>query len=142
MFSKFLAAAVLAASFGMTWAAEDAQVTIKGVLLEDKNGFYVRANGGTFDLYFSEEGREDLRKFHKGLEGDMVQVSGSLQVREDKGHTFLMVYANDISRLKGEHVVVRETPPVVVSPPPVVVRERYVERDHVGIHLPGIHIHW
>lgn len=141
---RFVAAAILAACMGVSWAADDVQVTIKGVLVEDKSGFYVRANGGMFDLYFTEDGRADMRKFHGTLQGDMVQVSGALQVREDKGKTFLMVYANDIRRLKGERVVVTETTttPVPVAPPPVIVRERYVERDRGGIHLPGIHINW
>ncbi len=144
---RFFAAAILAACMGASWASDDVQVTIKGVLNEDKNGFYVRANGGMFDLYFTEEGRADMRKFHSSLQGDMVQVSGTLNVREHNGKTFLNVYASDIKRMKGERAVTETTTtttvvPAAPPPPPVVVRERYVERDHSGIHLPGIHIHW
>lgn len=119
-------------------AEESVNVQIKGVLHEDKNGFFIRANGGVFDLYFTDEGRADMHKFHSSLEGDMVSVSGTMRVQQDKGRDFLMVYATDISRLKGEKVVVREVPEQ-----PVIIRDRYIEREHGGgIHLPGIHIHW
>jgi hypothetical protein len=142
MLGKVLLTALLVVT-GTAFAVDedDAKVTIKGTLHGDKFGYFVHANGGVFDLIFSEAGKADMQKFYGEIKGDLVQVAGTLYVDDDgKGKPRLTVYANDISRVK--RVVVTERREVVVAPPPVIVREEYVERRRHGVDLPGIHIHW
>ena len=141
MFSKSLLAATLALTLGTAvFAAQDTgsvEVTIKGVMQEDKGGMFIMADGQAYDLVFSDENSAEMKKFHAGLEGDMVRVKGQLVIEKTKdGKMVLTVQANDIARLRGERV------PVVVSTPPVIQERVYVERERSGIHLPGVHINW
>ncbi len=118
---------------------QSVQVTIKGFLHEDKNGFFFKIDGVVYDISFHDDNKADMQKFYTGLQGDLVKVSGDLHVQEVKdGKPYLVVYTNDIARLKNEtKVVVREG----VVERPVVVREYYVEHPR-GINLPFVHINW
>ena len=138
---KVLSVALLLSSFGVAAIASDTQsveVSVKGVLHEDKNGFFFQIDGMTYDIAVNAENKADMHKFFSGLEGDMVKVVGELHVQEVKdGKTYMIIYTNDITRLKGErikvvHVETEERP---------VVREVYVEHRS-GIDLPLVHIHW
>lgn len=141
MSGKILMAALL--TFGAcTFAADEGNVnvTVKGTLHEDKYGFFVQADGQTFDLNFNEAGKADMHKFYADLKGDPVKVSGALVIGEvTNGKPRLIVYSNDVSRIKGDGGVVTERR---VIEQPVIVRENYVEHHGGGIHLPGIHINW
>lgn len=139
---KLLSVAVLVLGFGATAFAVEAQsvqVTVKGVLHEDKNGFFFQIDGMVYDIAVNVENKTDMHKFFAGLEGDMVRVTGALQHQEVKdGKSYMVVYTNDITRLKGERVVVSR---VETEQHPVVVREYYVEHRK-GIDLPFVHIGW
>ncbi|HLX64737.1 MAG TPA: hypothetical protein VKX17_25930 [Planctomycetota bacterium] len=144
MIGRFILAIVMAAAVATPlWAEtadEGANVTIRGRMHEDKHGFFVTANGGLYDLQFADNAKADMHKFYGGLNGDFVQVTGSLYVdNDDKGKAHMTVYANDITRFKPTAVVTERR---VVEPPPVIVREEYVEHRRNGVDLPGIHIHW
>ena len=145
MVRTFVLAAVLAVGFGVSALAatdkEGATVTVKGILQEDKNGFFVTVDGVIYDIRINEQSKADMHKFYTGLEGDLVKVAGVLHVEEvaDK-KPYLVLYTNDITRLKGEKVVVVEHPVVVQRP--VVVREVYVEHPHSHIDVPFVHIGW
>jgi hypothetical protein len=68
----------------------------------------------------------------------MVKVVGELHVQEVKdGKSYMIIYTNDITRLKGERIKVAR----VETEERPVVREVYVERRS-GIDLPLVHIHW
>ena len=141
MFSKSLLAAMLALTLGATafavHAAGSVEVTVKGVMQEDKGGMFIMAGGQSYDLVFGDESSAEMKKFHGGLEGDMVQVKGILVVEKTKdGKMVLTVQTNDVARLRGERA------PIVVSEPRVIQERVYVEREHSGIHLPGVHINW
>ena len=143
MASRLILAAVMALGMGTAAFAADtegATVTVKGVLQEDKNGFFVSVDGVFYDVRINDESKADMHKFFGGLDGDLVKVTGVLHIEEvaDK-KPYLILYSNDITRLKGEKMVVAATPQ------PVVVREVYVEQPHNGpsIHIPGVlHIGW
>jgi hypothetical protein len=147
MLGKCVLAVVLVLGFGATaiMAAEPegTKVTVKGILQEDKNGFFLKAGDGmVYDIRINDESKADMHKFYTGLEGDMVKVSGVLFTEEtaDK-KPYQVVYSDDITRLKGERVAVVAREGVVVERP-VVVREVYVEQPH-SIHVPGVlHINW
>ena len=136
--NKILLAAVLALGIGSSLMAaegESAIVTLKGVLQQDKNGFFIKIDGTFYDISIGDESKADMQKFYTGLEGDMVRVMGALHVQDvPNGKPYIVVYTNDITRLKGERIVRTE-------PEAVIVREHYVERPR-GIHLPGVHINW
>jgi hypothetical protein len=141
MVGKMVVAAALALTFGTAAFAEDTsgsvEVTVKGIMQEDKGGMFIVADGLYFDLVFNEESAADMKKFHSGLEGDMVKVTGVLVVEKNKdGSSRMIVLANDVARLKGVRTVVR-VEPRIVEERPVYVRER-----RSGIHLPGVHINW
>lgn len=138
--NKILLAFMLALGVGSFIQAaepESAIVTLKGVLQQDKNGFFIKIDGTFYDITIGDESKADMQKFYTGLEGDMVRVVGALHVQDvPNGKPYIVVYTNDISRLKGERVVRTTT-----APETVIVREHYVERER-GIHLPGVHINW
>jgi hypothetical protein len=138
--NKLLLAAVLAIGMGTSLMAaegESAVVTLKGVLQQDKNGFFIKIDGTFYDISIGDESKADMQKFYTGLEGDMVAVTGALHVQDvPNGKPYITVYSNDITRLKGVRVVRTTT-----EPETVIVREHYVERPR-GIHLPGVHINW
>ena len=118
--------------------AQNVQVTIKGVLHEDKNGFFFQIDGMIYDIAVNDQNKADMHKFYTGLEGDTVKVTGELHVQEVKdGKSYMVVYTNDIARLKGERVVVTR----VETEERPVVREYYVEHRN-GINLPFVHIGW
>ena len=141
---KYLLAAVLAVGLAVGMSApifaaepESVVVTIKGVLQEDKNGFFIKVDGTFYDVVINDESKADMHKFFTGLEGDMVKITGSLHVQDvPNGKPSMIVYSNDISRLKGEKIVRN-----VIVGEPVIVREHYYEHPR-GINLPGIHINW
>jgi len=122
-------------------AADEAnvRVTVKGTLHQDKYGYFVQADGQTFELNFSDEGKTDMQKFYSDLKGDWVKISGALVIGEvTNGKPRLIVYSDDVAREKVVIVGERQPPPQQV-----IVRENYVEhRRGGGIRLPGIHIHW
>lgn len=140
---KYVCAVLLVLGMGSAAFAADpqnVQVTIKGILHEDKNGFFFKIEGAIYDISFNDENKADMHKFFTALEGDMVKVSGELHVQEVKdGKPFFTIYTNDIARLKGERVKVVSRETVVEEP--VVTREYYVEHPH-GINLPLVHINW
>lgn len=142
MVGKMVLAMTLAMTIGaVAFAAEtpNVEVTVKGVMQEDKGGMFIIADGQYYDLVFSDESNADMKKFHGGLEGDMVRVKGSLVVEKSKeGKMRLVVVTNDVARLRGERAVVTE---VKVEPRIIEERPVYVERSR-GIHLPGVHIGW
>ncbi len=144
MAGKFVLAATLALAFGgAVFAATEpssVEVTVKGIMQEDKGGMFIVAGGQSYDLIFSDESSAEMKKFHSGLEGDLVRVKGSLVVEKTKdGKTRLLVVANDVARLRGERPVAA----VVVEPRIVEERPVYIERERSrGIHLPGVHINW
>jgi hypothetical protein len=145
MFGKMILAAALALTLGMSaFAAQDnandsVEVTVKGIMQEDKGGMFILADGEYFDLVFSDENSADMKKFHAGLEGDLVKVQGRLVVEKSKdGKVRLLVLTNDVARLRGVRPV-REVKyePRVIEERPVYVRER-----SSGIRLPGVRINW
>lgn len=144
MLARYVLIASLVIGLGASaFAAQEPNVTVtvKGILHEDKNGFFIQADNSVYDLVFDQGARADMHKFHDGLKGDWVKVSGALSVEDvANAKPRLVVYANDIGRFRPETVVTTTTEPVVVERP-VIVREHYVERER-GIHLPGIHINW
>jgi len=118
---------------------ETVQINVRGVLHEDKNGFFFQIDGIVYDIAVNDNNKADMHKFFSGLEGDMVTVSGELHVQEVKGgKPYMIVYTNEITRLKGERVRVINRTEVEERP---IVREYYVERRS-GIDLPLVHIHW
>jgi hypothetical protein len=135
-------AAVLAIGLGTSIfagavEAESVVVTIRGVLEEDKNGFFITVDGGVYDISVNDESKADMHKFYTTLEGDMVKVVGSLHVyATSNGKSAMTVFSNDITRLKGEKIVRAAAPSETI-----VVREHYVERPR-GINLPFVHINW
>lgn len=144
MFGKIVLVATLALMAGATafaaaQATANVEVTVKGIMQEDKGGMFIVADGQYFDLVFSDESSLDMKKFHSGLEGDLVRVKGNLIFEKTKdGKQRLLVVTNDVSRLRGER-------PVDVKYEPRIVEERpiYVERERGrGINLPGVHINW
>jgi hypothetical protein len=142
MIGKMTVVALLALTFGTSAFAEDnsgsVEVIVKGIMQEDKGGMFIVADGQYFDLVFNEESSADMKKFHSGLEGDMVKVTGVLVVEKSKqGNVRLLVLANDVARLRGVRSTVVKIEPRVVEERPVYVRER-----RSGIHLPGVHINW
>ena len=146
MFARYVLIASLMVGLGASaFAAQEPNVTVtvKGILHEDKNGFFIQADNAVYDLVFDENSRADMHKFHAALKGDWVKVSGALRVEEvANAKPSLVVYANDIGRFRPETVVQTTTvaEPVVVERP-VIVREHYVEHNR-GINLPGVHINW
>jgi len=141
MVGKMILAATLALTFGATaFAAQEAhsvEVTVKGVMQEDKAGMFIIADGEYYHLVFSDESSADMKKFHSGLEGDMVRAKGNLVVEKDKdGKKRLVVLVNDVARLRGERAVDVKYEPRIIVEHPV-----YVERSN-SIHLPGVHINW
>ena len=144
MLSRFVLITALMVGLGASvFAAQEPNVTVtvKGILHEDKNGFFIQADNSVYDLVFDEGSRADMHKFHGALKGDWVKVSGAFRIEEvANAKPHLVVYANDIGRFRPETVVTTTTEPVVVERP-VVVREHYIEHDR-GINLPGIHINW
>jgi hypothetical protein len=142
MVSKVVLAAALALSLGgvafaATETAKNVEVTVKGVMQEDKGGMFIVADGEYYDMVFSDESSADMKKFHSGLEGDMVRVKGNLIVERTKdGKVRLVVLANDVARLRGERA-----PEVKYEARVIEKRPVYVEQSR-GIHLPGVHINW
>ena len=119
--------------------AQNVQATVKGVLHEDKNGFFFQVDGMIYDIAVNDENKTDMHKFYTGLEGDTVKVNGELHVQEVKdGKPYMIIYTNDITRLKGEKVKVVTRVETEEHP---VVREYYVEHRS-GINLPFVHINW
>ncbi|HEY3319256.1 MAG TPA: hypothetical protein VGP72_02125 [Planctomycetota bacterium] len=153
MANRLVLAVVLAVGLGVSaFAAAEAEkeaatVTVKGVLQEDKNGFFVTVDNVVYDIRINDESKADMHKFYTGLEGDLVKVTGKLHVEEvaDK-KPYMVLYSNEITRLKGEKVVVVQQPVVVEQPvvvqPRVVVREVYVEHPRSHIDVPFVHIRW
>jgi len=144
MVGKMVLAMTLAMTIGAAaFAAEtpNVEITVKGVMQEDKGGMFIVADGQYFDLVFSDDSNADMKKFHAGLEGDMVRVKGSLVVEKNKdGKMRLLVVTNDVARLRGERAVVTE---VKVEPRVIEERPVYIERERSrGINLPGVHINW
>ena len=144
MVGKTVLAVMLAMTIGgAAFAAEtpNVEVTVKGVMQEDKGGMFIVADGQYYDLVFSDESNAEMKKFHAGLEGDMVRVKGALVVEQTKdGKTRLLVVTNDVTRLRGERAAA-----AVVKVEPRVIEERpvYIERERSrGINLPGVHINW
>jgi len=144
MSGKLVLAAALALTMGMTAFAEEksannVEVTVKGVMQEDKGGMFIVADGQYYDLVFGDDSNADMKKFHSGLEGDMVRVQGKLIVEKDKdGKVRLVVVAGEVARLRGMHAVDAKFEPRIVEERPV-----YIERERSrGIHLPGVHINW
>jgi hypothetical protein len=143
MVGKLFLAAALALTLGASVFAEDAtssvEVTVKGIMQEDKGGMFILADGNYYDLIFSDEANADMKKFYGGLEGDMVRVKGGLVVEKDKeGKMRLLVLATDVARLKGERAPAVKHEPRVIQERPV-----YVERERArGIRLPGVRINW
>ncbi len=137
---NFVLAVVLAVGLGVpvfAVEAESAVITVKGVLQEDKNGFFVKVDGTVYDVSVNDESKADMHKFFTALEGDMVKVTGVLHVQDvPNAKSIMYIYSNDITRLKGEKIVRTE-----VVGEPVIVREHYVERSR-GINLPFVHINW
>lgn len=137
---KFLALALLVSGFGVAsfaTATESVQVTVRGVLHEDKNGFFCQVNGIVYDIAVNDESRAEMHKFYSDLKGDLVTITGSLHVQVVKeGKPYMIVSTNEIVRLKGERVEV-----VRVEEQRPVVREYYVERQG-GIDLPLVRIRW
>ena len=140
MIGKMILAASLALAFGATaFAAQDSnvEVAVKGIMQEDKGGMFIYADGQFYDLVFGDESTADMKKFHGGLEGDMVRVKGNLIVEKNKeGKMRLVVLANDVARLRGERAVDIKYEPRIIEERPI-----YVERTR-GIHLPGVHFNW
>jgi hypothetical protein len=146
MANKFILAVALAVGLVVSaFAAEEigktenegAKITVKGILHEDKNGFFLKVDKAIYDIRINNESKADMHKFYTSLEGDMVKISGVLRVEEagDKKDKYLVLYTDDIARLKGERV------PVVEQP--VVEREVYVEHPTNSFHIPGVlHINW
>ncbi|HEY3319201.1 MAG TPA: hypothetical protein VGP72_01845 [Planctomycetota bacterium] len=139
MANRVILAAVLALGLGGTAFAateankEDSTITVKGILQEDKNGFFLSADGVIYDVRINNESKADMHKFYTGLEGDLVEVSGVLHTEVADNKPYMILYSNDITRLKGERVPVAQRP----------VREVYVEHPHSsGIDVPFVHIHW
>jgi hypothetical protein len=144
MFGKMVLASTLALTLGVTaFAATDlgksVEVTVKGVMQEDKGGMFIVADGEYYDLVFGDDSSADMKKFHSGLEGDMVRVKGNLIVDRTKdGKVRLVVLTNDVARLKGERAPEIKYEPRVVEERPV-----FIERERSrGINLPGVHINW
>ena len=142
MVGKMILAAALALMLGTTVFAADertgnVEVTVKGVMQEDKGGMFIIADGEYYDLVFGDDSSADMKKFHSGLEGDLVRVKGNLVVEKSKeGKMRLIVLANDVARLRGERAPAVKVETRVIEEHPV-----YVERRN-GIHLPGVHINW
>lgn len=145
MANRFVLAAVLALGLGVAaFAATDAaggSVTVKGLLQEDKNGFFLKVDEVIFDIRINDQSKADVHKFYTSLQGDMVNVTGVLRVEEvaDK-KPYVLLYANGITRVRSERVAVAQQPVVVEQP--VVVREVYVERPRSHIDVPFVHIGW
>jgi len=147
MANRCVLALVLAVGLGVSAFAatptdkDGATITVKGILQEDKNGFFIAVDDVIYDIRINDESKADMHKFYTGLGGDQVKVTGVLHIEEvaDK-KPYLFLYSNDITRLKGEKVVVVEHPVVVQRP--VVVREVYVEHPHSHIDVPFVHIGW
>lgn len=144
MVGKVILAATLALALGATaFAAQETtgsvEVTVKGVMQEDKGGMFIVADGQPYDLVFDQNSSADMKKFHSSLEGDMVRVKGNLVVEKDKdGKMHLVVMANEVARLRGQRGTDVKYEPRVIEERPV-----YIERYHrSGIHLPGVHINW
>ena len=118
-------------------ATGNVEVTVKGVMQEDKAGMFIVADGQYYDLAFSDDSSADMKKFRSSLNGDMVRVKGNLLVEKSKeGKTRLIVQANEVARLRGERAPEVRYETRVIEDHPV-----YVEHEH-GIHLPGVHINW
>jgi len=144
MFSKLMLTASLALMLGATVFGEDkpvnnVEVSVKGVMQEDKGGMFIVADGQYFDLVFPDDSSADMKKFHSSLEGDMVQVHGKLVVEKDKdGKVRLVVVAGEVNRMRGVRATETHFEPRVIETQPV-----YIERERErGIHLPGVHINW
>lgn len=139
---KTLSVALLLSALGSAAIASEAQsvqVTVKGILHQDTHGFFFQIDGTVYDIAVNNENKADMHKFYSGLEGDMVRVSGLLHVQAAKdGKPYMVVYTNDITRLKGERVRVVTRVETEERP---VVREYYMERRG-GIDLPFVNIHW
>lgn len=142
MFVKFMTATSLTLLIGVTaFGAQqtaNVEVIVKGVMQEDKGGMFIFADGQYYDLVFGDDSNADMKKFHAGLEGDMVRVKGNLIVEKSKdGKMRLVVLTNDVSRLRGERATEVKVEPRIIEERPV-----YIERERSGIHLPGVHINW
>jgi hypothetical protein len=141
MVGKMILAATMALTLGTAAFAGETnsvEVTVKGIMQEDKGGMFIVADGEYYDLVFSEDSSADMKKFHSSLEGDMVKVKGFLVVEKSKeGKVRLVVLANDVARLRGERVAVKVEARVIEERPVYVERER-----SRGIRLPGVHINW
>lgn len=145
MVGKVFLAAILAltlgtSAFAAVESSNNVEVTVKGVMQEDKGGMFIVADGEYYDLVFDDTSSADMKKFYTGLEGDLVKVKGNLVVEKSKdGKIRLVVLANDVFRLRGERL------PADVKYEPRVIEERpvIIERERTrGIHLPGVHINW
>ncbi len=142
MVGKMVLAAAMALTLGTTaFAAQESgnvEVSVKGIMQEDKGGMFIVADGEYYDLVFGDDSSADMKKFHSGLEGDLVRVKGFLIVEKSKeGKVRLVVLANDVARLRGERAVVKVEARVIEERPVYVERER-----SRGIRLPGVRINW
>lgn len=143
MSGKMVLAAAMALTLGASaFAAHEAgsvEVTVKGVMQEDKGGLFIVVDGQYYDVVFDDDSSVEMKKFHSRLEGDMVRVKGNLVVEKGKnGSLRLLVLANEVARLRGERATEVKYEPRVVEERPV-----YVERERArGIRLPGVRINW
>lgn len=139
---KHIAAAVLVAVLGgVAYSSESASisVTVKGILNEDKHGFFFEIDGMIYDIAVNDKNKDDVHKFYTDLGGDWVTVSGGLHYQEVKdGKSYMVIYTSEIARLKADRVRAATAPQ---EPERVIVREHYVERQG-GIDLPLVHIRW
>ena len=140
MFRLLSIALLVSVLGGMAMASDgqNVQATVTGALHRDHHGFFFQIDGMVYDLYLNEDNRADMHKFYDSLGGDMATISGELHVQEVKdGKPYMVVYANNVSRLRvAAPVAVTRVEPA--PPPPVIVREHYVEHRHID--LPFIHI--
>ncbi len=125
-------AVLLLALGGTAFAAQDdyARVEVKGILQEDRDGMFIKADGKTFDINFNKG--EKIPQVN-----DLIVVSGKLNVEEmTDGKPKLVVNANRVTVLEPANVKYQSE-----NPPPVI-RERVIEERRHGVDLPGVHVHW
>ena len=90
-------------SAGMASDTQSVQITVMGVLHENKNGFYFKVDGMVFEIARSIDRKSNRYKFYTGVEGDTVKVTGELQIQTvNAGRLYMVIHSDDIVRLNSE----------------------------------------
>ena len=139
MVQRYILPVILAAIYALPICAaqgETGQVAVKGLLLSDESGLFIRGDGATYSIQFAGGDQSALRGTANALIGEKVVATGTLQVQAAAGNqSKFVLFADSIGRASGETVRYVPAAPVIEE------REVIHDRDsNTGVHVPGVDI--